>query len=112
LQSYTPIPAILVHGWLTLVYFFWYVQVNIAHLVPPIVLFLAKHPMVDEYDLSKLEEIFSGAAPLGKDLSELVKQRLPNLKIVRYSLFFLSMGCLSARCVPAAQRYASSRMVK
>jgi acyl-CoA synthetase (AMP-forming)/AMP-acid ligase II len=93
-------------------FIFLYVQVNIAHLVPPIVLFLAKHPMVDEYDLSQLEEIFSGAAPLGKDLSELVKQRLPNLKIVRYGVIFLSKDCLSSRCVPAAQRDASSRMVK
>jgi len=39
-------------------------QVSIAHLVPPIVLFLAKHPVVAKFDLSKLKEIFSGAAPL------------------------------------------------
>ena len=33
-------------------------------LVPPIMLALAKHPAVDEYDLSALELIMSGAAPL------------------------------------------------
>ena len=41
-------------------------KVTRAYVVPPIVLALAKHPMVDEYDLSSLKVIFSGAAPLGK----------------------------------------------
>ena len=35
-------------------------------LVPPIVLGLAKHPIVDNYDLSSVRQIFSGAAPLGR----------------------------------------------
>ena len=35
-----------------------------SFVAPPIVVALAKHPMVDNYDLSKLEQIFSGAAPL------------------------------------------------
>ena len=35
-----------------------------AYLVPPIVLALAKHPVVDNYDLSKLKNVLSGAAPL------------------------------------------------
>jgi 4-coumarate--CoA ligase len=39
------------------------------YLVPPIVLALAKHPMVDEYDLSAVRQVLSGAAPLGADLA-------------------------------------------
>ena len=38
--------------------------ITTAYLVPPIVLALAKHPLVDKYDLSKLRNILSGAAPL------------------------------------------------
>ena len=38
-----------------------------AYLVPPIVLALAKHPLVDDYDLSNLKLVNSGAAPLGKE---------------------------------------------
>jgi acyl-CoA synthetase (AMP-forming)/AMP-acid ligase II len=38
--------------------------VTMAYLVPPIVLALAKHPLVDDYDISKLTDILSGAAPL------------------------------------------------
>ena len=37
--------------------------------VPPIVLGLAKAPIVDQYDLSSLKQIFSGAAPLGADIA-------------------------------------------
>ncbi len=40
-----------------------------SFVAPPIVVALAKHPMVDEYDLSKLEQIFSGAAPLSAELA-------------------------------------------
>jgi acyl-CoA synthetase (AMP-forming)/AMP-acid ligase II len=39
-------------------------SVTIGYLVPPIVLALAKHPLVDNYDISTLRNILSGAAPL------------------------------------------------
>ncbi len=44
-------------------------RVTLSHIVPPIVLKLAKDPIIDNYDLSSLKMIFSGAAPLGADLS-------------------------------------------
>ncbi|HEX2171863.1 MAG TPA: 4-coumarate--CoA ligase family protein [Dehalococcoidia bacterium] len=47
-----------------------------AYLVPPIVLALAKHPIVDKYDLSRLKVIFSGAAPLGEDVAQACADRL------------------------------------
>jgi 4-coumarate--CoA ligase len=47
-----------------------------AHLVPPILLGLAKSPLVDQYDLSSLEMIVSAAAPLGSDVEEAVQKRL------------------------------------
>ena len=50
--------------------------VTLAHLVPPIVLALSKHPIVDEYELPKLKAIFSGAAPLGENLTRACMQRL------------------------------------
>ena len=39
--------------------------IALAHIVPPIAVALAKHPIVDRYDLSNLRWLFSGAAPLG-----------------------------------------------
>ncbi len=40
-----------------------------SFVAPPVVVALAKHPMVDQYDLSKLEQVFSGAAPLSAELA-------------------------------------------
>lgn len=51
-------------------------EVSLAHLVPPIVLALSKHPVVDNYRLPKLRTIFSGAAPLGEDLTRACMERL------------------------------------
>jgi len=45
-------------------------------LVPPIVLGLAKHPIVDQYDTSSVKQIFSGAAPLGAEIAEAAGDRL------------------------------------
>ena len=47
-----------------------------AYVVPPIALALAKHPAVDERDLSSVEIVMSGAAPLGAELAEQVAGRL------------------------------------
>jgi acyl-CoA synthetase (AMP-forming)/AMP-acid ligase II len=37
--------------------------------VPPMVLALARHPVVDEYDLTSVRSVLSGAAPLGAELA-------------------------------------------
>jgi len=44
--------------------------------VPPIVLALAKHPLVDNFDLSSLKQVFSGAAPLGAELAQEAADRI------------------------------------
>ncbi len=51
-------------------------KVTRAYLVPPIVLGLTKHPIVDTFDLSSLRVINSGAAPLGADVQEALAKRL------------------------------------
>ncbi|GAA1795964.1 AMP-binding protein [Agromyces lapidis] len=45
-------------------------------IAPPIAVALAKHPLVDQYDLSSVKVVFSGAAPLDGALAELVAKRL------------------------------------
>lgn len=61
-------------------------RVTYAHLVPPILVALAKHPLVDEYDLSALDGIMSGAAPLGADLAKAVEDRLGCTVVQGYGL--------------------------
>lgn len=51
-------------------------RVTMAHVVPPIMLALAKHPAVARYDLTSLHTIFSAAAPLGAELERAVATRL------------------------------------
>ena len=51
-------------------------RVTFAHLVPPIMVALAKHPAVDDYELSSLRTIFSGAAPLGEAVTTACIERL------------------------------------
>ena len=51
-------------------------RVTYAYLVPPILVALAKHPLVSQYDLSSLAGIMSGAAPLGRDLAHAVEERI------------------------------------
>ena len=51
-------------------------RISRLFLVPPIVLALAKQPVVDQYDLSSVTQIYSGAAPLPEDVASAAAQRL------------------------------------
>jgi len=51
-------------------------KITRAHLVPPVILALAKQAVIDNYDLSKLKLIMSGAAPLGEKLTAACCERL------------------------------------
>ncbi|PRB07524.1 AMP-binding protein [Microbacterium sp. MYb64] len=45
-------------------------------VAPPIAVALAKHPIVDEFDLSTVRTVFSGAAPLDGETAGLVGRRI------------------------------------
>ncbi|KAF7885467.1 uncharacterized protein EAF02_003976 [Botrytis sinoallii] len=51
-------------------------KITYTYVAPPIVLHLAKSPMVEEYDISSLGNIVAGAAPLSRELIHMVKERL------------------------------------
>ena len=61
-------------------------RVTFACLVPPIVLALAKHPAVDKHDLSALERVMSGAAPLDASVCEAAAARLDCIVLQGYGL--------------------------
>lgn len=54
-----------------------------AHLVPPIMVGLAKHPLVDQYDMSSIKCIISAAAPLGVATQSAVEKRLGGKCVVK-----------------------------
>nr|WP_194716723.1 AMP-binding protein [Microbacterium sp. CFBP 13617] len=45
-------------------------------IAPPIAVALAKHPLVDEFDLSSVHSVFSGAAPLDGETAETAGRRI------------------------------------
>lgn len=51
-------------------------KITYTYVAPPVVLHLAKSPIVEQYDLSSLRMITSGAAPLAKELIYAVKDRI------------------------------------
>ena len=59
-------------------------------VVPPVGLALAKHPLVDDYDLNALEKVFLAAAPSGAELSEAISARLNCAAIQGYGMTELS----------------------
>ncbi len=59
-------------------------------VVPPVALALAKHPLVDDYDLSGLQEVFIAAAPSGADLSDAIAARLGCKALQGYGMTELS----------------------
>jgi acyl-CoA synthetase (AMP-forming)/AMP-acid ligase II len=61
-------------------------KITRANLVPPIILALAKHPIVDNYDLSHLKIIMSGAAPLSAELAQACAERLGCIVLQGYGL--------------------------
>jgi acyl-CoA synthetase (AMP-forming)/AMP-acid ligase II len=51
-------------------------RIELAHIVPPVAIALAKHPAVDNYDLSHLRWLLSAAAPLGSEVTNAIEVRL------------------------------------
>src|SRR5690606_34295834 len=51
-------------------------RASVAFVVPPIMNFLARHPLVGQYDLSSVRSILSGAAPLSPEVARMVHERI------------------------------------
>lgn len=63
---------------------------TIAFIAPPVAVALAKHPLVDSYDLSSLNVVMSGAAPLDAELGQAVAERLSCKVVQGYGMSELS----------------------
>ena len=75
-------------------------RISSANLVPPLILFLAKHPEVSNYDVSSLKSIISGAAPLGGEIVTEAQSRT-GVSVIRqaYGLTELSPA---SHCMPVS----------
>jgi acyl-CoA synthetase (AMP-forming)/AMP-acid ligase II len=61
-------------------------RIEVAELVPPIVVALAKSPAVESYDLSSLKLITCGAAPLGAGIQRACEERLRTPLVQGYGM--------------------------
>ena len=82
-------------------------RVTCAHLVPPIILALAKHPAVDRYDLAHLQWVLSGAAPLGASVMKACAERIGCEVRQGYGLTETSPVTHTVPPLPAAQHPGS-----
>jgi acyl-CoA synthetase (AMP-forming)/AMP-acid ligase II len=58
-------------------------RITVLVVPPPVMLALARHPAVAAHDLSSLELVISGGAPLGAELQEAVAARLPGAAVAQ-----------------------------
>lgn len=71
-------------------------RITVVTAVPPIVLALAKHPLAKKFDLSSVESLGSGAAPLGREICDEVEQGVFKGKLtVRQGWGMTEMTCTS-----------------
>ncbi|GAA93884.1 uncharacterized protein L969DRAFT_70160 [Mixia osmundae IAM 14324] len=57
-------------------------KITIAYVVPPMALALAKHPIIDKFNLKTLRNITSGAAPLSPELHNALQKRLGKQTVI------------------------------
>jgi acyl-CoA synthetase (AMP-forming)/AMP-acid ligase II len=65
-------------------------KVTIAFIAPPVAVALAKHPLIDSFDLASLATVMSGAAPLDADTGRAVAERLGCRVVQGYGMSELS----------------------
>lgn len=63
---------------------------TVGYIAPPVAVALAKHPVIDKFDLSSLNTVMSGAAPLDEDLGHAVAKRIGCRMVQGYGMSELS----------------------
>jgi acyl-CoA synthetase (AMP-forming)/AMP-acid ligase II len=58
-------------------------RVERLFIAPPVAIALAKHPLIDAFDLSSLRIVLSAAAPLGADVAQAVSARLGGCAVIQ-----------------------------
>ncbi|GMJ15441.1 hypothetical protein like AT4G05160 [Hibiscus trionum] len=77
-------------------------------VVPPIVLAMAKQPVVNKFDLSSVRQIGSGAAPLGKELMEECAKKFPQAVVMQGFGMTETCGVVSMENTSVGVRHTGS----
>ena len=82
-------------------------RATLLHVVPPVVVALAKHPSVARRDFSSIRKLFSGAAPLGADAIEQCTRRIGCILQQGYGLTETSPATHTSSVDPTRMKYGS-----
>ncbi|XP_057786001.1 4-coumarate--CoA ligase-like 9 isoform X2 [Salvia miltiorrhiza] len=83
-------------------------RVTYMPVAPPLIVAMVKSDLVDKYDLSSLQVLGSGGAPLGEDVAERFKAKFPHVGIVQgYGLTETAGGITRTTEAEDVQRYGS-----
>ncbi len=82
-------------------------RATLLHVVPPVVVALAKHPSVEQRDFSSIRKLFSGAAPLGGSTIEQCTCRINCLLQQGYGLTETSPATHVTSEEPSKNKYGS-----
>lgn len=93
-----------------------YFQVSLLFTAPPLMVLLAKNPLVDKYDLSSVSDIWCGAAPLSKELELAVIKRIgvkrvqqmyglteTTIMVIHNSMAYVAKPGSCGKCLPGTQ---------
>ncbi|VDM56310.1 unnamed protein product [Angiostrongylus costaricensis] len=81
--------------------------ITTINIVPPILEFLVKHPLVNSFDLSSLRSVYVGAAKSDENLLRCLKHRLPGLRDI-IQLFGMTETGMLIFVTPSANSILSS----
>lgn len=73
-------------------------KVTVLPIVPPIVLAISKTLNLERYDLSSIRMVMSGAAPMGRELEDALRTKLPKATFGQVIHFLSSIDLLSISC--------------
>ncbi|KAG6401892.1 hypothetical protein SASPL_138760 [Salvia splendens] len=77
-------------------------------VAPPVIVAMVKSDLVDKYDLSSLQLLGSGGAPLGEDVAERFKAKFPNVDLTQgYGLTETAGGVTRSTEPDEVKRYGS-----
>jgi acyl-CoA synthetase (AMP-forming)/AMP-acid ligase II len=82
-------------------------RATLLHVVPPVVVALGKHPLVEGRDFSSIRKLFSGAAPLAAETIERCTRRIGGVLQQGYGLTETSPATHVTSDVPAEIKYGS-----
>ncbi|KAG6421298.1 hypothetical protein SASPL_117848 [Salvia splendens] len=84
-------------------------KVTYMPVTPPLVVAMAKSDLVDRYDLSSLQALGCGGAPLGKEVSERFREKFPHVEILQgYGLTESTGGATRTMGPDEAKRHGSA----